>query len=219
MEHNWNTRSISDDDAFLTALSKGTDPSDGTDELAAMLLELREDVVAPGPAAPSLPEEPVNLDERRRRRRGPSPWVAGIVGAAAASVVVAGAGAALFGPQTSQDSTTVELASALEEIENAANNGDMEEARELIAKLRNEVEGSSTRDVPPPAPVTHSPSPAEKVTVTVTETKPPVTQTVTVTETKQPERPQAPAPAPAPSPVTPSEPAPAPTQERPAPAE
>ena len=33
-----------DDDAFLTSLSQGQDPSAGEDELAALFLELREDV-------------------------------------------------------------------------------------------------------------------------------------------------------------------------------
>ena len=41
-----------DDDAFLTELSLGNDPSDGADELAALFLELREDVERQMPAAP-----------------------------------------------------------------------------------------------------------------------------------------------------------------------
>lgn len=35
---------LTDDDAFLSDLSRGIDPSEGTDELAGLLLALREDV-------------------------------------------------------------------------------------------------------------------------------------------------------------------------------
>ncbi|GAB3087349.1 hypothetical protein [Corynebacterium aquatimens] len=238
MERKWDTRSIADDDAFLTALSEGSDPSGGSDELAAMLLELREDVEAPMPAAPMLPEHndgPADLDAYRRRRRGANPWVAGLVGAAAATVVVAGAGTALFGPPTTNSSTTVELASALEEIENATNNGDIAAAREMIAKLRSDVERekNSRRGGERHAPAPGSSSPAapapreDKRVETVTVTPPPVTHTVTVTEgapapqsPKQNEPAQqapekTPAPKPAPKPAASSQ-APQPT-EKPAP--
>ena len=64
-----------DDDAFLTTLSQGTDPSDGADELAGLLLELRGEVTAQMPPAPLIEgaeEEPevISLGAARRRRRG-----------------------------------------------------------------------------------------------------------------------------------------------------
>ena len=65
-----------DDDAFLTELSLGNDPSDGADELAALFLELREDVERPMPAAPvvegaELEPEIISLSSARKPE-GPS---------------------------------------------------------------------------------------------------------------------------------------------------
>src|SRR5690625_1142462 len=64
-----------DDDAFLTELSLGNDPSDGADELAALFLELREDVERQMPAAPKvegadLEPEVISLSRSEERRVG-----------------------------------------------------------------------------------------------------------------------------------------------------
>ena len=110
------------DDAFLDALSSGVDPSDGSDPLAAALLGLKQDVDRPMPAAPTvIPVAPVaSLDDVRARRRTANPWVAGVVGAAAASVAIVGTGAAVYGTQSSANETTmVELATTLDELEAA----------------------------------------------------------------------------------------------------
>lgn len=196
------------DDEFLTALSRGTDPSDGSDQLAALFLELRDDVERPAPEAPQLDgvAEVASLDTRRRNKM--NPWAAGLIGAAASAAVVAGVGT-MVAPKPVD---TVEFASALDEIEVKTENGDIEGARALIeelrAKLANERSGKDkNRDDEPvkDAPVAPVPGGKETVTVTaepkkegerpaktVTVTPEPVTETVTVTES-------APAPAAKPS--------------------
>lgn len=233
-------------DDFLTAVSQGIDPSGGSDQLAALLLQLRAEVEAPMPAAPDVvgtttsqadpvaretafgeTPAPTSLDERRAargrhsraedreaRRFRTNPWLAGLVGAAAATVFVAGTGAALynatpesalwgaskavFGDRTS----SVEFASALDEIDSKTQSGDIAGARVLIEQLRDSVKQDRTdrvkrldrgggQAVPnTSSTVTASPTqkPEEKPAdapgaSTVTVTPAPVTETVTVTET------------------------------------
>lgn len=225
-----------DDDAFLTELSRGVDPSDGTDELAALFLELRDDVEQQMPPAPLIEgadEEPevVSLASRRGGRQG-RPFLSGIIGAAAATLVIAGSGSLLYNatPDSplwgvssalfSDRATVVELAGALEEIDSRAAEGDidgtralLEEARRLLADATAERQApqqaprvTTTTVIPPvePAP----PVTQEPVTETVTETSvetETATATVTVTQTPPPVRPN-----PLPSPVEPT-PAPSPT--------
>ncbi len=199
------------DDAFLTSLSLGVDPSDGADELASLLLGLRDEVEAPMPSAPlidgalapvtSLTEHRAKRDASRRFRT--SPWMAGLVGAAAATVVVAGSGAALYsaspgsalwGPSQAvfgERKNVVELATKLDEIETMTESGNLAGAKLLIDQLRESM--NLERGVPPedggdPAPketvvVTPEPEPAgEKTQETVTVTLEPTTVTVVVTE-------------------------------------
>lgn len=149
---------LADDDAFLTALSRGEDPSGGSDELAALLLQLREEVTAQMPPAPEIdapesgaaPEDGSSVVDRgeKRRRRGTSPWLAGLIGAAAATVVVAGTGSALYnatpgsplwGPATAvfgDRAAVVELAGTLEELEAASASGDDAAARSLLEQAQ-----------------------------------------------------------------------------------
>ncbi|WJY67385.1 hypothetical protein [Corynebacterium auris] len=137
---------LADDDAFLTALSRGEDPSGGSDELAALFLQLREEVAAQMPPAPEIDTSEstvVDLGEKRRRR-GTSPWLAGLIGAAAATALVAGTGSALYnatpgsplwGPATAvfgDRAAVVELAGTLEELEAASASGDDAAARSLL---------------------------------------------------------------------------------------
>ena len=85
-----------DDDAFLTTLSEGTDPSDGGDELAGLLLELRGDVEKQMPPAPLIEgaeEEPEVISLGAARRRRSKPFMHGLIGAAAATLLIAGTGA------------------------------------------------------------------------------------------------------------------------------
>ena len=92
-------RSLVDDDAFLTALSRGEDPSGGSDPLAAMLLELRDDVHQEMPPAPVV-KTPV-------RHKRPHPLLAGLVLAA----VLVGAGVpVLLGQAEVDDVQRVRLA-------------------------------------------------------------------------------------------------------------
>lgn len=108
-------------DSFIDALGQGHDPSDGADELAAMLLDLRDEVTAPMPAAPVLPEivaapaETSRISDtgaaarvtsfaehraKKRRRALPKRRAGGIgpafIGAAAATLVIVGGGGAVY---------------------------------------------------------------------------------------------------------------------------
>ena len=246
-----NMDELSASDAFLTDLSRGVDPAGGSDELAALLLGLRDEVEAPMPAAPDPADFPelfgedfggntvstseavteenpavASLDQRRAKRsrshaaattgKGKSfrtnPWLAGLVGAAAATVMVAGTGAALYhsspgGPSESvfgERTNSVEFASALDEIDSKTESGDIAGARLLIDELRDSLNQDRTErakqseddgeaqvvKAPSTVTVTHDPKPEEKPQpakeekpATVTVTPEPVTQTVTVTET------------------------------------
>jgi len=229
-----------DDDAFLTELSQGIDPSDGADELAALLLGLRDDVEKQMPPAPLIEgadEEPVviSLASRRNRRsaRAGRPFVSGLLGAAAATLVIAGSGSLLYNatPDSplwgvssalfSDRAAVVELAGTLEEIDSRAAEGDMdgtrallEEARRMVSNVRDEQAQETTQRAPrEQATVTAtvtSPAtvqPAEPATETVTETAHHTeTATVTVTEGPGPVRPN-----PLPTPTEPT-PLPDPTQ-------
>lgn len=154
-------RQLSADDDFLTALSRGEDPSGGVDELADLFLQLRSEVETQMPAAPGLDAElepqpggltksavtpPHGAPSAHRHRT--SPWTAGLIGAAAATVIVAGTGAALYsatpgsplwGPASAvfgDRAAVVELASTLDELEAANNSGNVGAARELLAQAQ-----------------------------------------------------------------------------------
>ena len=170
---------------------------------------------------------PVPLDVERKKRRSyrTSPWMAGLVGAAAATVMVAGTGAALYnatpdsplwGPSQKLfggNTDYVELASTLDEIDSKAEEGDIEGARSLIEQLRSSLKaersdrgdrGNSQRGT------TSTPRP-DKETVTVTTerkkdeaerpaSQPPAPDTVTVTVVvTEPAAPATPGTQPAPS--------------------
>lgn len=191
------------DDEFLTALSQGRDLSDGTDDVAALLLELRADIetdVPPAPVVETGEDNVIALDSRRRRSGA---LLHGLVGAAAATVLIAGSGAVLVGSGLigagHDDPTVVELAGTLDEIESRAAEGDfngtrelLEEARNLVAKLDRtgkEPAGTSRDMAPvtlPGATVTETPGAApapEAAPVTVTEPGVTVTESAVVTET------------------------------------
>lgn len=213
-------------DAFLTSLSRGVDPSNGSDELASLFLQLREEVEAPMPAAPALPGDApteefpgiASLEEKRAKRGRHSlenskrserakrfrtnPWMAGVVGAAAATALVAGTGTALYnatpgsalwGPSTAvfgERTNSVEFASALDEIESMTQSGDIAGARVLIDQLRESLnQDRSERSKRPQRDGEAPAAPNGTATVTVSHTpqleeKPAATEqpaTVTVT--------------------------------------
>ena len=136
-------------DAFFDALMLGDDPSAGTDPLAAALLDLKADVDRPMPPAPQLfTENPqpsgnvASLEEKRAKKakRRVSPWLSGLIGAAAATVVCVGTGAVLFESDTTdEDTTVVELATTLDELEVASESGDAAAARDLLEQARDLV--------------------------------------------------------------------------------
>ena len=143
-------------DAFIEALMLGDDPSAGNDPLAAALLKLKGDVDRPMPPAPQLYVEDsqsvgnvASLDEKRaeKAKRRVSPWLSGLIGAAAATVVCVGTGAALFedGAQ-GEDTTMVELATTLDELEAANESGDAAAARDLLEQARGLVATMQERE-------------------------------------------------------------------------
>ena len=189
-------------DAFIEALMLGDDPSAGNDPLAAALLKLKGDVDRPMPPAPQLYVEDsqsvgnvASLDEKRaeKAKRRVSPWLSGLIGAAAATVVCVGTGAALFedGAQ-GEDTTMVELATTLDELEAANESGDAAAARDLLEQARGLVATIKERE---------RRAARDGASATVTETKT-VTEAATEastvpTEAASPERPapeQVPAP-------------------------
>lgn len=197
-----------DDDAFLTTLSEGTDPSDGGDELAGLLLELRGDVEKQMPPAPLIEgaeEEPEIISLGTARRRRSKPFMHGLIGAAAATLLIAGTGAvvvnagpgsplygvnqSLFGADE-HDVSVVELAGTLDEMEKRSAQGDMDGTRQLLEEARKMVD-QAKREREAEAPRTTKQQPSATVTQTQTvekpapveEQQPPEPETVTQTET------------------------------------
>ena len=186
-------------DAFFDALMLGDDPSAGTDPLAAALLDLKADVDRPMPPAPQLYTEHAgnvaSLEEKRaeKAKRRVSPWLSGLIGAAAATVVCVGTGAVLFESDAAdEDTTVVELATTLDELEVASESGDAAAARDLLEQARGLVATIKERE---------RRAARDGASATVTETKT-VTEAATEastvpTEAASPERPapeQVPAP-------------------------
>lgn len=187
---------LADDDAFLTELSLGNDPSKGEDGLAALLLELRDDVnrqMPPAPVIEGADEQPalLSLDAERKRRRV-SPFFSGLVGAAAATLVIAGGGVAIHnaGPGSplygmnqeifgDDAPDMVELASTLDAIEDSAAKGDLENTRKLLKDARKQLREREALAEDAAARASRAPR-----TVTETSTPKPVTTTVA----PQPER-------------------------------
>ena len=213
---------VADVDAWLDAIAAGEDPSGGEDELAALFLDLKGEVDRPASEpllidATSTPSDetgaagsviPFHSASRkpRRSRRGVSPWVSGLVGAAAATAVVTGSGAALYnatpgsplwGPATAvfgDRTAAVELAATLDELEAANDSGDkdaasalFEQARALLASM--EPRANQDRDgEKSQAPITTMRTKVSTVTVTPPPAEPPAPapEPQTVTETVVP---------------------------------
>lgn len=174
-------------DAFIDALSRGDDPSGGADPLAAALLELKADIDRPLPPAPQLDagQSPAgnvaSLGAARdaKRKRQLSPWLAGLMGAAAATAICVGTGTTPFDQGAQDDSTVVELATTLDELEVASQRGDeaatrdlLEQARGLVASMKDRQHRAGKGD-------------DSEAVVTVTTT---VTSTVTTTSSQAPDK-------------------------------
>lgn len=193
-------------DAFIEALSRGDDPSGGADPLAAALLELKADIDRPLPRAPqldagqSLAGNVASLEAARdaKRKRQLSPWLAGLMGAAAATAIWVGTGTTPFDQGVQDDPTVVELATTLDELEVASQRGDeaatrdlLEQARGLVASMKDRQHRAGKGDD------------SEAVTVTTVTTT--VTSTVTTTSSQAPDEPT-PAQQPTQAPQTPARP-------------
>ena len=176
-------------DAFIDALSRGDDPSGGTDPLAAALLELKADIDRPLPPAPQLDAgqtltgNVASLEAARgaKRKRQLSPWLAGVIGAAAATVVCVGTGATLFDQGVRDDPAVVELATTLDELQVASQRGDEAATRDLLEQARGLV--ASMKDRGHRAPKGDE-SEAVTTETTVTTT---VTSTVTTSGSQTPD--------------------------------
>lgn len=182
------------DDALLTQVSRGEAPSDGTDPLLGLMTALREDVERPMPEPPYV--EPVAKPARKQM----NPWLSGLVGAAAATALVAGSGAVLYNatpdsplwPVAStvfgeRRASVMELASTLDEMEVASDEGNEDAVRSLVLQAKAllntmDVEKSQGSE-PTVAPTIPEVTVTRTVTVTVTpEPREPVTVTHVVTE-------------------------------------
>lgn len=193
-------------DAFLDDLARGIDPSEGRDPLAELFLELHQDVHAPMPAAPSVddllplvePTSAAGSDDlaarRERKRRGVSPWMSGLVGAAAATLVIAGGGGAIYnaGPDSAlwnakvamfgEHAAVVDLASALQEVDQLHADGDVEGAMRLLDRARALADAVNARDrASTQRAIAELEARTVQVPTTVVETATPTTATSTVT--------------------------------------
>lgn len=184
-------------DAFIEALSRGDDPSGGADPLAAALLELKADIDRPLPPAPqldagqSLAGKVASLEAARdaKRKRRLSPWLAGLMGAAAATAIFVGTGTTPFDQGVQDDPTVVELAATLDELEVASQRGDeaatrdlLEQARGLVASMKDRGNRAVNGDESEAAT-------AETTVTTVTTVTTTVTSTVTTASSQAPDEP------------------------------
>ncbi|WJZ01747.1 hypothetical protein [Corynebacterium freiburgense] len=225
------------DDAFLDDLARGLDPSDGSDELAGLLLGLKAEVDAPMPPAPVLSDAPttmmpplrdvvldrenppapttelefedsenseevaevIDLSSRRKKRSFRQAFIHGVLGAAAATLAIAGSGIVIYnaGPESplwpahvalfNDHAAVVELASTLEQADDLRARGEVERALELLDEARTMAADMQAKR--------NSENASAATTVTVT-------QQPTSTHSTSTEMPEEPAPAPAPPPVT-----------------
>lgn len=147
------------------------------------------------PATDQFPANVVPLRGRGKRlskhsgeKRGfRSNFVSGLVGAAAATLVIAGGGSMVAGAGVdsplyglnqrlfggTSETAVVELASALEQVDKLSNAGDAEGARQALEQARAIVDGMKPKDRPP------AQTQVDRVEASLVKT----TETVTVTET------------------------------------
>lgn len=173
-----------EDDAYITGLSKGEAPEG--DELAQILLGLRGDVEAQMPPAPKVAgaDDGAAVIPMAGRPRRSRPWVHGLIGAAAATVFIAGAGA-VYVSAVSEDSdpTVVELAGKLDEIESHAEEGDIDATRALLGEARRLVSDMENRGpAESSAPGTVTERSVARDTVTLTESPAPAEEAEPVPE-------------------------------------
>lgn len=184
-------------DAFIDALSRGDDPSGGADPLAAALLELKADIDRPLPPAPqldagqSLAGKVASLEAARgaKRKRQLSPWLAGLMGAAAATAIWVGTGTTPFDQGVQDDPTVVELAATLDELEVASQRGDEAATRDLLERARGLVASMKDRGNRAVNGDESEAATAETTVTTVTTVTTTVTSTVTTASSQAPDEP------------------------------
>lgn len=224
------------DDQFLTRLSQGVDPTDGQDPLARLFLDARAEIQADVPQAPTLAmlglgsveefptgelapvedssesapliDAPVAEVIEIPRRRWNNAVAHALVGAAAATLIIAGGGTAIYNAgegsalyalnqkffgQTTNTEAVVALASKLDQANDLNAKGDKEGARQLLEQARELVNMLNARDraqaeerikeaergsTVAPVPPPAEPEPSSETVVTAVTTT--VTETVTV---------------------------------------
>ncbi|MCQ9342526.1 hypothetical protein [Corynebacterium kozikiae] len=171
------------DDALLTAIARGEDPTFGSDPLAAALLGLRKEVAKDMPPAPNLADFGFDLSDRsdhsdrgdrsdssavsqnqdaqvvplQARRRRVGRVASGLIGAAAATLVIAGGGSMIYSATPGSplysanqavfgsNDAVVQLASKLEAADSLNARGDVEGARQVLAEAEALLEQMSQR--------------------------------------------------------------------------
>ncbi|ALU21004.1 hypothetical protein AN398_02110 [Corynebacterium pseudotuberculosis] len=178
------------DDQFLTHLSQGVDPTDGQDPLARLFLDARAEIQTNVPQAPTLamlglgsaeefptgelaPVTNESVDSSQLidapaakvielpRRRWNNAFAHALVGAAAATLIIAGGGTAIYNAgegsalyalnqkffgQTTNTEAVVALASKLDQANDLNAKGDKEGARQLLEQARELVNMLNARD-------------------------------------------------------------------------
>lgn len=178
------------DDQFLTHLSQGVDPTDGQDPLARLFLEARAEIQTDVPQAPTLAmlglgsaeefptgefapvedavsessaliDAPVAEVIELPRRRWGNAFAHALVGAAAATLIIAGGGTAIYNAgegsalyalnqkffgHTTNTEAVVALASKLDQANDLNAKGDKEGARQLLEQARELVNILNARD-------------------------------------------------------------------------
>lgn len=172
-------------------------------DIVALLAEQNLDVTSQAPVSVQPQDAPITVDELRARRatrgrhraqhrlekpRKTRHFAAGLVGAAAATLVLAGAGAVIYNADNDSplysvqqqlfnknDTVAVELASTLQQVNEKNAAGDIEGARQLLEQaqqLLDEMRNGQNQKAQP-----------QVIERTTTVTQPPVTETITSTVT------------------------------------
>lgn len=191
---------ILEDDAFLDALAEGKDSTEGQDPLASLFLGMREEVYAPLPPTPQVDallgatvvDMHAHKKDSKRRISGLSH---ALVGAAAATVLIAGAGSAIYNASPGsalwdlnqtlfkEHAAVVELATTLDEIGERSDNGDAQGAMELLDQAKNIVASIADSQSSQSSNIFTTITDTSTVTETITSTVP-----VTISSVPAPQR-------------------------------
>lgn len=203
------------DDELLDALGRGETSNHSADPVIGALAGARASVATDDEApadflaeleaagladfsaedTPAADGDVVSLAAARERKRRPrvNPWLSGIVGAAAATVALAGGGAAIYSAAPGSHlwglnnslfgnhAAVVELASTLEQAGDKQHAGDVQGALQLLDQAKSMAAELKADAANKPQPVTVPVTVTQQQVVTTTETAPAETLTVTTT--------------------------------------